>query len=59
LGGCGQWFFPRIFKIIFGTKTLGKFLEKNSTNFAIFWEEFHQKNLYQKIYINMDINKKP
>ncbi len=53
LGGCGQWFFSPIIFVIFGTNTLGKFLEKNSTNFAIFLGRIHQKN-----NINMYIYKK-
>jgi len=52
------FFFPNFF-VIFGTNTLRNFLEKNSTYFAIFWgEQFTKKNLYQKKYINMYINKK-
>lgn len=37
---------------------MGKFLEKISTNFAIFGGRIHQTFLYQKNYINMYINKK-
>jgi len=51
-------FFSQIVFVIFGTNTLGKFLEKNSTNFAMFLGRIHQTFLYQKNYISMYIFKK-
>jgi hypothetical protein len=59
LGGCAQCFFFPEFFCHFWDKHIAKFFGKKFNLFCNFLgEQFTKKNLYQKKYINMYINKK-